>query len=98
MIRIKRRIRPDFSAHHVRKQWWQMKILKFYRQLEWDDKVYQEFETQLLNNKLDKKQLYKINELMVINEKNKKAKLNKKRAQFLGIKVRKITNSTTVKV
>ena len=89
MMKIQRRIRPDFSAPHVRKQWWQMKILKFYRQIEWDDKVYQEFATQLLNNKLDK--------LMVINEKNKKAKLNKKRAQFLGIKVRKITNSTTVK-
>ena len=97
MKNFQRRKRPDFSADHVRKQAWQMKILKFYGQIEGDDKVYQEFATKLFNNTLDKKQLEQINELMVKNEKIRKAKYNKKRAQFLGIKVRKITNSTTVK-
>ena len=74
-----------------------MKILKFYGQIEGDDKVYQEFATKLFNNTLDKKQLEQINELMVKNEKIRKAKYNKKRAQFLGIKVGKIVNSTKVK-
>ena len=96
-MKIKRRIRPDFSAYHVRKQAWQMKILKFYGQIEGDNKVYQEFATKLFNNTLDKKQLEQINELMVINEKIRKAKFNKKRAQFLGIKVGKIVNSTKAK-
>jgi len=97
MMKIKRRNRPDFSAYHVRKQAWQMKILKFYGQIEGDDKVYQEFATKLFNNTLDKKQLEQINELMVKNEKIRKAKYNKKRAEFLGIKVGKIVNSTKVK-
>ena len=74
-----------------------MKILKFYGQIEGDNKVYQEFATKLFNNTLDKKQLEQINELMVKNEKIRKAKYNKKRAQFLGIKVGKIVNSTKVK-
>lgn len=74
-----------------------MKILKFYGQIEDDDKVYQEFATKLFNNTLDKKQLEQINELMVKNEKIRKAKFNKKRAQFLGIKVGKIINSTKIK-
>ena len=97
MMKIKRRNRPDFSAYHVRKQAWQMKILKFYGQIEGDDKVYQEFATKLFNNTLDKKQLEQINELMVKDEKIRKAKFNKKRAQFLGIKVGKIVNSTKAK-
>ena len=74
-----------------------MKILKFYGQIEDDDKVYQEFAKKLFNNTLDKKQLEQINELMVKNEKIRKAKFNKKRAQFLGIKVGKIINSTKIK-
>ena len=74
-----------------------MKILKFYGQIEGDNKVYQEFATKLFNNTLDKKQLEQINELMVKNEKIRKAKYNKKRAEFLGIKVGKIVNSTKVK-
>ena len=74
-----------------------MKILKFYGQIEDDDKVYQEFATKLFNNTLDKKQLEQINELMGKNEKVRKAKFNKKRAQFLGIKVGKIINSTKIK-
>jgi len=74
-----------------------MKILKFYGQIEGDNKVYQEFATKLFNNTLDKKQLEQINELMVKNEKIRKAKFNKKRAEFLGIKVGKIVNSTKTK-
>ena len=74
-----------------------MKILKFYGQIEGDDKVYQEFAIKLFNNTLDKKQLEQINELMVKNEKIRKAKFNKKRAEFLGIKVGKIINSTKTK-
>jgi len=97
MKNFQRRKRPDFSAYHVRKQAWQMKILKFYGQIEGDDKVYQEFATKLFNNTLDKKQLEQINELMVKNEKIRKAKFNKKRAEFLGIKVGKIINSTKTK-
>lgn len=99
MKEIKRRIRPDFSAPHVRKQWWQMKILKFYRNIEWNDTIYQEFATKLLNNKLDKKQLYQVNTLMIKDEELKREKwkaIKQKGATELGMSVRKIFTKTKV--
>ena len=96
----KPRKRPDFSAPHVRKQVWQMKILKFYRNIEFDDDIYHEFATKLVNNKLDKKQLEQVNTLMRIDEKNKKAhweKIRQRRATELGISVRKIFRKAKTK-
>ena len=96
----KPRKRPDFSAPHVRKQVWQMKILRFYRNIEFNDDIYHEFATKLFNNKLDKKQLEQVNTLMRIDEKNKKAyweKIRQRRATELGISVRKIFRKTKTK-
>ena len=76
-MKIKQRIRPDFSAPHVRKQVWQMKLLKFYRTIEYDDDIYHEFATKVLSNKLDKEQLEQVNQLMRIDEENKKKKWEK---------------------
>lgn len=70
-----------------------MKILKFYRNIEWDDKIYHEFATKLLENKLDKKQLYQVNALMVKDEELKRQKwkeLKYRKATKLGLSVRKI--------
>ena len=100
MKHLKPRKRPDFSAPHIRKQVWQMKILKFYRIIEWDDDIYHEFATKLLSNKLDKKQLEQVNELMRIDEENKKEywkKIRQKRATELGMSVRKIFHKTKIK-
>tara|TARA_R100001594_G_scaffold101100_2_gene135685 strand:- start:1257 stop:1559 length:303 start_codon:yes stop_codon:yes gene_type:complete len=99
-MKIKQRIRPDFSAPHVRKQVWQMKLLKFYRTIEYDDDIYHEFATKVLSNKLDKKQLEQVNQLMRIDEENKKKKWEKirqKRATELGVSVRKIFHKTKIK-
>ena len=99
-MKIKQRIRPDFSAPHVRKQLWQMKLLKFYRTIEYDDDIYHEFATKVLSNKLDKEQLEQVNQLMRIDEENKKKKWEKirqKRATALGVSVRKIFHKTKIK-
>lgn len=99
-MKIKQRIRPDFSAPHVRKQVWQMKLLKFYRTIEYDDDIYHEFATKVLSNKLDKEQLEQVNQLMRIDEENKKKKWEKirqKRATELGMSVRKIFHKTKIK-
>ena len=99
-MKIKQRIRPDFSAPHVRKQVWQMKLLKFYRTIEYDDDIYHEFATKVLSNKLDKEQLEQVNQLMRIDEENKKKKCEKirqKRATELGVSVRKIFHKTKIK-
>tara|TARA_Y100000593_G_C4263676_1_gene313589 strand:+ start:528 stop:830 length:303 start_codon:yes stop_codon:yes gene_type:complete len=99
-MKIKQRIRPDFSAPHVRKQVWQMKLLKFYRTIEYDDDIYHEFATKVLSNKLDKEQLEQVNQLMRIDEENKKKKWEKirqKRATELGVSVRKIFHKTKIK-
>ena len=99
-MKIKQRIRPDFSAPHVRKQVWQMKLLKFYRTIEYDDDIYHEFATKVLSNKLDKEQLEQVNPLMRIDEENKKKKWEKirqKRATELGVSVRKIFHKTKIK-
>ena len=96
----KPRKRPDFSAPHIRKQVWQMKLLKFYRTIEWDDDIYHEFATKVLSNKLDKKQLEQVNDLMRIDEENKKEywkKIRQKRATELGMSVRIIFHKTKIK-
>jgi hypothetical protein len=75
-----------------------MKILKFYGQIEGDDKVYQEFATKLFNNTLDKKQLEQINELMVKNEKIKKENFEKRRKytlQKMGLQIYSKKNRRT---
>ena len=77
-----------------------MKILKFYRNIEFNDDIYHEFATKLVNNKLDKKQLEEVNRLMRIDEKNKKAhweKIRQRRATELGISVRKIFHKAKTK-
>ena len=99
-MKIKQRIRPDFSAPHVRKQVWQMKLLKFYRTIEYDDDIYHEFATKVLSNKLDKEQLEQVNQLMRIDEENKKKKWDKirqRRATQLGMSIRKIFHKTKIK-
>ena len=100
MKRIKTRKQFDYSAPHVRKQLWQMKLLKFYRTIEYDDDIYHEFATKVLSNKLDKEQLEQVNQLMRIDEENKKKKWEKirqKRATDLGVSVIKIFHKTKIK-
>ena len=65
-----------------------------------DDDIYHEFATKLLSNKLDKKQLEQVNELMRIDEENKKEywkKIRQRRATELGMSVRKIFHKTKIK-
>ena len=101
MIRdLKRKNKIDYSAPHNRTMLFRMRLLKFYKQIEYDDDIYHEFATKLVNNKLDKKQLEQVNTLMRIDEKNKKAhweKIRQRRATELGISVRKIFHKAKTK-
>lgn len=83
----------DYSARHNVIQRWKMKILKFYRQIEFDDKIYLQFANNFLDGKISDEQIKQIDELMRLSEKNKKEqfeKLKKNRATNKGMLFRKI--------
>ena len=67
-----------------------MKLLKFYRTIEFDDKVYEDFAKRIFEKKIDQKQLEKLNILMVEHEKRKKEKFEKKKKytlQKMGVQI-----------
>jgi len=72
-----------------------MNILKFYRQIEFDDAIYLKFANNFLEGKISNEQIKKINELMRIDKENKRKqfeKIKKNRATDTGIIFRKLVN------
>lgn len=96
---MKKKVSPkpqvDYSAYHNRIQKWKMNILKFYRQIEFDDAIYLKFANNFLEGKISNEQIKKIDELMRIDKENKKKqfeKIKKNRATDTGIIFRKLVN------
>ena len=96
---MKKKVSPkpqvDYSAYHNRIQKWKMNILKFYRQIEFDDAIYLKFADNFLQGKISNEQIKKIDELMRIDKANKKKqfeKIKKNRATDTGIIFRKLVN------
>ena len=96
---MKKKVSPkpqvDYSAYHNRIQKWKMNILKFYRQIEFDDAIYLKFANNFLEGKISNEQIKKIDELMRIDKANKKKqfeKIKKNRATDTGIIFRKLVN------
>lgn len=96
MIRkIKRKNNIDYSAPHNRQMLFRMRLLKFYKQIEYDDNIYVATATKILNGTLPWKYVNEIEKLRLKDEKEKKEKwkkLQKTKAESLGLKVRSIVN------
>jgi hypothetical protein len=89
------KLQVDYSAYHNRIQKWKMNILKFYRQIEFNDAIYLKFADNFLQGKISNEQIKKIDELMRIDKANKKKqfeKIKKNRATDTGIIFRKLVN------
>ncbi len=96
MIReLKRKNKIDYSAPHNRTMFFRMRLLKFYRQIEYDEDIYVATANKILNGTLPWEYVNKIEKLRLKHEKEKKArwkKLQKTKAESLGLKVRQIVN------
>lgn len=92
---LKRKTNIDYSAPHNRTMLFRMRLLKFYKQIEYDDNIYVETANKILNGTLPWEYVNKIEKLRLKHEKEKKEKyeqLKKTRAESLGLKVRAIVN------
>ncbi len=96
MIReLKRKNKIDYSAPHNRTMFFRMRLLKFYRQIEYDEDIYVATANKILNGTLPWKYVNDIERLRLKHEKEKKErwkKLQKTKAESLGLKVRQIVN------
>ena len=62
-MKQKPKVEVDYTPYHVRQQAWYMSLLKFYKTIEYDDKVYTDFATKLFSNKIDSKILKQLDNL-----------------------------------
>ena len=93
MRKLRKKIELDITPYHVRNQIWRMSLLKFYRTIEYDENIYNEFARKLLDNKIDQKTLDKLDKLRRKHneqEKQKWKKIKQKRATRLGLSFRNI--------
>ena len=93
MRKLRKKIELDITPYHLRNQIWRMSLLKFYRTIEYDENIYNEFARKLLDNKIDQKTLDKLDKLRRKHneqEKQKWEKIKQKRATRLGLSFRNI--------
>jgi hypothetical protein len=90
---LKRKVNIDYSAPHNRQMFFRMRLLKFYKQIEFDEDIYTATATKILNGTLPYKYVNEIEKLRIKYEKEKKAKwekLQKTKANSFGLEVRSI--------
>ena len=93
MKKFRKKIEVDYTPYHVRQQAWYMSLLKFYKEIEHDDKLYVAFGRKLLDGKNDQKTLSKLDMMRrKHNEKKKKEfdQIKKHKATRLGLNFRNI--------
>ena len=98
MLKFKKKSNIDYSAPHNRQMMFRMRLLKFYKQIEFDDDVYTATANKILNGTLPYRYVNQIEKLRLEHEKEKKAKwekIKKKGATAMGIKVRNIVKRST---
>lgn len=96
MKKQKRKVEIDYTPYHVRQQAWYMSLLKFYKTIEYDDKVYTDFGNKLLNGKIDQKTLTKLDNLRRKHNKQEQKKwkdIKRKGATRVGLNFRNIYRS-----
>ena len=93
MIKIPKKKEIDITPYHVRQQMWYMSLLKFYKTIEFNDKIYDDFAAKLLAGKIDQKTLKKLDTLRRKHneiESKKWQEIKKKKATRMGLNFRNI--------
>ena len=93
LLMIKKKKEIDITPYHVRQQLWYMSLLKFYKNIEYNDKVYTQFAEKLLSGKIDQSTLRKLDNLRrKHNEKKKKEyeEIKRNKATRLGLRFRRV--------
>ena len=92
-ILLRKKSNIDYSAPHNRQMLFRMRLLKFYKQIEFDEDVYTKTANEILNGTLPYKYVNEIEKLRVKHEKTKKdrwEKLKREKATEMGLKVREV--------
>ncbi len=98
MFTLKKKSNIDYAAPHIRQQAFRMRLLKFYKEIEFNDDVYNHNATMILKGTLPYKFVNEIERLRLEHEKQKKEKwekIKRKGATTLGLKVRDIVKRST---
>ena len=98
MFTLKKKFNIDYAAPHIRQQAFRMRLLKFYKTIEFNDDVYNHNATMILKGTLPYKFVNEIERLRLEHEKKKKEKwdkIKKRGATTLGLQVRDIIKRST---
>ena len=98
MFKLKKKSNIDYAAPHIRQQAFRMRLLKFYKTIEFNDDVYNHNATMILKGTLPYKFVNEIERLRLEHEKKKKEKwdkIKKKGATTLGLQIRDIIKRST---
>ncbi len=98
MFTLKKKSNIDYAAPHIRQRAFRMRLLKFYKEIEFNDDVYNHNATMILKGTLPYKFVNEIERLRLEHEKQKKEKwekIKRKGATTLGLKVRDIVKRST---
>ncbi|OUW99686.1 MAG: hypothetical protein CBD88_00150 [Flavobacteriales bacterium TMED228] len=95
---MKKKSNIDYAAPHIRQQAFRMRLLKFYKTIEFNDDVYNHNATMILKGTLPYRFVNEIERLRLEHEKKKKEKwdkIKKRGATTLGLQVRDIIKRST---
>ena len=98
MFTLKKKSNIDYAAPHIRQQAFRMRLLKFYKTIEFNDDVYNHNATMILKGTLPYKFVNEIERLRLEHQKKKKEKwykIKKRGATTLGLQVRDIIKRST---
>ena len=98
MFTLKKKSNIDYAAPHIRQQAFRMRLLKFYKTIEFNDDVYNHNATMIWKGTLPYKFVNEIERLRLEHEKKKKEKwdkIKKRGATTLGLQVRDIIKRST---
>jgi len=98
MLKFKKKSNIDYSAPHNRQMMFRMRLLKFYKLIEFDEDVYTATANKILNGTLPYRYVNQIEKLRLEHEKKKKEKwekIKRKGATTMGLKVRDIVKRST---
>jgi hypothetical protein len=96
MKKQKPKVEIDYTPYHVRQQAWYMSLLKFYKTIEFNDKIYTDFATKLLSGKMEKEILQQLDSLRRKHKKIEQKKwedIKRKGATRVGLSFRSIYRS-----
>ena len=96
MYQFKKKSNVDYSAPHNRQMYFRMRLLKFYKNIEFDEDIYDRTATMILNGTLPYRHVNQIEKLRIEYEKKRKEKYEKlknKSAASIGCKVREVVSS-----